>query len=525
MSIFNTKEKRLLLVEIGFFEAKVSLLARKKDRLELLDEAAAKQINLADALDHCLQQLKQRNKRLPKSTVIVSREVVAGWLNLSIPSNLTDSQIREMLRWELDGNFDSFASAPAVNDLLRVSGYLDSEAKAQLLGKDQSGAGDLLQSALQHGILCSEEIEGMRACLDDWPRSSEDYTLAWVSGQQRLPSDYVLVSALPERFAGEWIDYFKERKFRLLGTLAAPLLSYAVVQPKLIAAHSHAMVESDLHQIYGSYFTGGNLVDPASYSLVDDGIPEDLIEDLIIHEVQTVTLIDTNFGIEELNIKLTEAGYTGEVRIIDPELEGRTLPVVALEAIMRGSAQIPVPELVTKTQLTPLYHQPSPYWLVAGFLGIIFCLFFSMNRSNTAQALESELEIITAKLDSVEVARKERAFELKRSKELSVDTRAAEQALSVAQISVGQHDTAAFYLGILEGLSVSLRDEVSLKHMSIDNRARVAMSGLSFTDHAVREVLKGFYQEVSPWAIIPQVTEIRANNGTGAPFTFSVIPK
>ena len=128
MSIFNTKEKRLLLVEIGFFEAKVTLLARKKDCLELLDQVSAKQINLADALDHCLQQLKLRNKKLPKSTVIVSREAVAGWLNLSIPSNLTESQIREMLRWELDCNLGAFASAPAVNDLLRVSGYLDSEA-------------------------------------------------------------------------------------------------------------------------------------------------------------------------------------------------------------------------------------------------------------------------------------------------------------------------------------------------------------------------------------------------------------
>ena len=100
-----------------------------------------------------------------------------------------------------------------------------------------------------------------------------------------------------------------------------------------------------------------------------------------------------------------------------------------------------------------------------------------------------------------------------------------ERELSTARISITKHDTVDFYTSLLRSISDSLRDEINLEQISVDNEAKLVISGNSLNDQAVHEVLQSFHREMSDWDLLEQVTEVRQNKVGSVPYSFSIKPK
>jgi hypothetical protein len=526
MSLFNTKHKHLLLVQVGYLEVEVSLLLRKAQRIEVLDTVHARKVHPYDAVRDCLEQLRQRQKQLPRQVILVSREAVSGWLNLSIPANIESDQVEKMLRWELEGNLDSFASEPTSLGLLECSEYLDAASIAALQElQETTGDQGLMGAAVERGILQPEEAEAIEGYLEEWPNASEDYVIAWSEPTMRYPREHVLVSALPQRIADEWVQFFAEEKLFLLGTLAAPLISYAQLDPKRIAKSCHVAIEGDLHQVYADFFNGGNLVEPVSYAPAGGRIPPGLIDDLLINDARTVSFTSVDFDLESLNRELAARDPGRQLVLIDSGDDTRPLVVRSLESIMSGNAEYPLPELKIQSKRVPLYEKTSLYWLVAVCLLGLVLIGLQWNRTQQLNGLNSRKQSIEEKVDAKEIAQRDHIAAEAEAKKIERERVKLERELYTARISITKHDTVDFYTSLLRSISDSLRDEINLEQISVDNEAKLIISGSSLNDQAVHEVLQSFHQEMSDWDLLEQVTEVRQNKAGSVPYSFSIKPK
>ena len=526
MSLFNTKHKRLLLVQVGYLEVEVSLLLRKATKLEVLGTVHARKVHPYDAVRDCLEQLKLRHKKWPTQVILVTREAVSGWLNLSIPSNIGSDQVENMLRWELEGNLDSFASEPTPLDLLKFSRYLDADSKSALLELNNTeGTHGLMSAAVADGILQGEEAEAIEGYLEEWPNASEEYVIAWNEPTMRYPREQVLVSALPQRIADEWVQFFAEEKLFLLGTLAAPLISYAQLDPKQIAKSCHVKIEGDLQQVYADFFNGGNLVEPVSYAPAGGRIPPGLIDDLLINDARTVSFTSVDFDLESLNRELAARDPGRQLVLIDSGGDTRPLVVRSLESIMSGKAEYPLPELKIQSKRVPLYEKTSLYWLVAVCLLGAVLIGLQWNRIQQLNGLNARKQSIEEKVDAKEIAQRSHIVAEEEAKKIERERIKLERELYTARISITKHDTVDFYTSLLRSISDSLRDEINLEQISVDNEAKLIISGSSLNDQAVHEVLQSFHHEMSDWDLLEQVTEVRQNKVGSVPYSFSIKPK
>lgn len=526
MSLFATTHKQFLLIQVGYLEVEVSLLLRKAQRLEVLDTMHARKVHPYDAVRDCLEQLKSRHKKWPTQVILVTREAVSGWLNLSIPSNVGSDQVENMLRWELEGNLDSFASEPTPLDLLKFSRYLDADSMSALLElKNTTGNHGLMNAAIEGGILQREEAEAIEGYLEDWPNASEEYVIAWSESTMRYPREHALVSALPQRFADEWVQFFTEQKLFLLGTLAAPLISYAQLDSKLLGKACHVAVEGDLHQVYAGFFNGGNLVETVSYPPAGDCVPAGLVDDLLINDARTISFTSVDFDLESLNRELSAREPGRELVLLDSSEETRPLVVRSLENIMSGDTEYPLPELKVQSKRVPLYEKTMLYWLVAVCLLAVILTALQWQRTKQVNELNAKKQLIEEKVDAKKITQSNHIAAESEEKTIERERVKLERELYANRISITKHDTVDFYTSLLRSISESLRDEINLEKISVDNEAKIFISGNSLNDQAVHEVLQSFHQQMSDWDLLEQVTEVQQNDGRSVPYSFTIKPR
>ena len=192
---------------------------------------------------------------------------------------------------------------------------------------------------------------------------------------------------------------------------------------------------------------------------------------------------------------------------------------------MSGKAEYPLPELKIQSKRVPLYEKTSLYWLVAVCLLGAVLIGLQWNRTQQLNGLNARKQSIEEKVDAKEIAKRSHIVAEEEAKKIERERIKLERELYTARISITKHDTVDFYTSLLRSISDSLRDEINLEQISVDNEAKLIISGSSLNDQAVHEVLQSFHHEMSDWDLLEQVTEVRQNKVGSVPYSFSIKPK
>ena len=139
--------------------------------------------------------------------------------------------------------------------------------------------------------------------------------------------------------------------------------------------------------------------------------------------------------------------------------------------------------------------------------------------------LNAKKQLIEEKVDAKKITQSNHIAAESEEKTIERERVKLERELYANRISITKHDTVDFYTSLLRSISESLRDEINLEKISVDNEAKIFISGNSLNDQAVHEVLQSFHQQMSDWDLLEQVTEVQQNDGRSVPYSFTIKPR
>jgi len=127
--------KGLLVFQSGSFGLRVALFKADKDYASIIDFAESTQVDFTRAIAELCQQLKQRQKSLPRRCVLISPSVVSA--NLSLPVSPVkpkpDADMQELIRWEIDGAMGDDNKQWLIGSMLVERGYLTSGQREEIV--------------------------------------------------------------------------------------------------------------------------------------------------------------------------------------------------------------------------------------------------------------------------------------------------------------------------------------------------------------------------------------------------------
>lgn len=126
---------RLLVIESRGFGINAYVVERRGEVVELVHFASNGIANSADALADVCLQFKSQQCPVPNKVLLISGAVASALLPLPIDKEkkLSDKQMQELVRWELEPLFAENIGQWTIGGLLIACGYLDEPQRKQLL--------------------------------------------------------------------------------------------------------------------------------------------------------------------------------------------------------------------------------------------------------------------------------------------------------------------------------------------------------------------------------------------------------
>jgi hypothetical protein len=523
MQLKKINHKAFLVVELQPGLATCSIASFKNKELTIVAHESVKEMSPIRAVAQGLERLSQSVKKLPKQVVMLSSEVSCGWMDLNIPSNLTESQAVEMLRWELEGNLEGFGSAPSIENLLFYAPYLEPGQKDKIFENAHLEGFDPLVAARNFGILSEEVSNQFESFIGEFPDANQDYMIAWAETSKLYPSDKTLVAAIPMDYVNEWVSFFAEKNISLLVTYGTTGLSYAAIDSKSITGKSIVLLDSNTQQIQASYIKASKLVDTVVYPLTPNELSEELINDIGMHTSEFIHLGNSQIDLEQLRTAVQ--AQNPELQLTKFELtQAKSLALTALERLLANSHAYPIPELKTVAPPIPFYKNTQLYWSLSLGLSLCFIASFHVMHHRVVSQLEAEIAEIEIKKESREIKISESSGDQSEARELLQEQARLEEEIARKRIDISPRDEAAFYSASLRAISESIAESVDIKSLKIDRRGNIALQGHSLSEPAVYTFSAQFNKRMVDWDLMPQKTELATDPETGV-HAFTILPK
>lgn len=523
MQLKKLNKKAFLVVELQPGFVVCSLVNYQKGELTVRASTSVKEISPIKAVEKGLQQLAESIKVLPRQVVMLSSEVISGWMELIIPQNLTESQTIEMLRWELEGNLEGFGTPPSLANLLFHSAYLTQQQKDKIFQTSESENFDPMAAARNYGILSGEEISQFESFVSEYPDANQDYIIAWAASSKMYPNDKRLISVMPKDYANEWIDFFSTHKINLLATYGLTLLDYARIDSKTISGKSIVLLKRDSQYIYATYIKASKIIDSMIYPLSRTELSSELINDIAMHASEYVHFGNTKFSTAQLQAVLAQQNP----KLIITELSlnsSPTAPLAALAGLLNDSLQYPIPELKTAAPALAFYKNSKVYWTTVVVLFLLYSIGFHTKHQLKIRQLEEDIQLAAVKTDTKQFALSEHSDSAIKAEQLMKEKKQIEQQIEQSRVLITKKDRPIFYSESLRAISQSIGTSVDLEKLSINNLGDVSISGNSLTEADVYKFSAQFNKKMISWKLRTQNTELMTDPNTGI-HTFSIIPK
>ncbi len=229
---FGQRANRLLLIESRGFGINAYLVERAGDNVELLHFVCNNHHEPDISLNDICVQLKRDGYVLPKKALLISGATTTALLPLPIEDDnkLSDKQMLELVRWEMEPLFTEHIAHWSIGGLLIASGYLTEPQRKQLLielGEQKermAGRGGLAPTrfgelGIQAGFITQAQLDECLSLHEKNQMIDPAIDCSWSDQSVSSPNQggLWLCSAISLPIRQQWLAAFEQQKIFLAG--------------------------------------------------------------------------------------------------------------------------------------------------------------------------------------------------------------------------------------------------------------------------------------------------------------------
>lgn len=223
---------RLLVIESRGFGINAYVIERSGNAIILIEFVHNKIASCDDSLADICEQLTAAECAIPKKALLVSGSVTAALISLPIDSDktLSDKQMLELVRWEMEPLFNELIAYWTIGGLLIAKDYLTESQRKQLLidlgEQKEKLAGRGGRAPARFGELAIRAAYITKEQLDECLRIHEetqllDPTIDCSWSDNAIATDQQgglwLCAAMNAQIRQQWVDAFSHNKIFLSG--------------------------------------------------------------------------------------------------------------------------------------------------------------------------------------------------------------------------------------------------------------------------------------------------------------------
>ncbi|WP_415882139.1 hypothetical protein ACMXYX_13315 [Neptuniibacter sp. QD72_48] len=271
----------LLAFQAGSFGLRGVLVCDARHGALLGPAAESNNVDFTRAIAEVVDQLKLHHKRLPKQAILVTPSVISSIVELPVSPlrPRSEDEMRELIRWELEGTLTQQNKHWLIGSMLVERGYLTASQRDELveelqIRQSQGGQEGLLRFgdlAVQLNYITHEQLEecfvlqGKLIAVDDdlaygW-QAEEPQLTQGLSDEALLSKDddgdsahKWLVSGMSKSVRRRWVGAFNLNGIKLQAFYPAVGSSFAMLAQRC-SDPQQALLE--IHQEQLAFITGG----------------------------------------------------------------------------------------------------------------------------------------------------------------------------------------------------------------------------------------------------------------------------
>lgn len=271
----------LLAFQAGSFGLRGVLIRNARHGALLGPAAESNNVDFTRAIAKVVEQLKLHHKRLPKQAILVTPSVISSIVELPVSPlrPRSDDEMRELIRWELEGTLTQQNKHWLIGSMLVERGYLTASQRDELveelqIRQSQGGQDGLLRFgdlAVQLNYITHEQLEecfvlqGKLIAVDDdlaygWQAEEPQFTQG-LSDEALLSKDddgdsahKWLVSGMSKAVRRRWVGAFNLNGIKLQAFYPAVGSSFAMLTQR---CNDPQQALLEIHQEQLAFITGG----------------------------------------------------------------------------------------------------------------------------------------------------------------------------------------------------------------------------------------------------------------------------
>lgn len=198
---------QLLAFQSGSFGLRGGLIRNTRHGAILADVAESRDVDFTRAIAEVITQLKAHNKRLPKQAILITPSVISAMVDLPVSPlrPRSDSEMRELIKWELEGTLTQQNKHWLIGSMLVERGYLTASQRDELveelkIRQSQGGQTGLLRFgdlAVQLNFISREQLEECFVLQGKLISVDDDLAYGWQAEEaksENMLSDEALMS-------------------------------------------------------------------------------------------------------------------------------------------------------------------------------------------------------------------------------------------------------------------------------------------------------------------------------------------
>ena len=530
---------RLLVIESRGFGINAYVIERRGNDITLIEFVHNKITSCDDSLAEICEQLTAAECAIPQKALLVSGSVTAALISLPIDGDktLSDKQMLELVRWEMEPLFNELIAYWTIGGLLIAKGYLAESQRKQLLvdlgEQKEKLAGRGGRAPARFGELAIRAAYITKEQLDECLRIHEetqllDPTIDCSWSDKPIATDQQgglwLCAAMSAQIRQQWVDAFSHNKIFLSGIYSQ---HHSAVSQLPITEDEQLLVIINVGLVTGLVVKSNKVVATKQHKCSDHALTSDEVITLLIEHlnVQLQTDITGESSViyysgyhPQINDLITDitpqlnATWTCLDGALVKDKQALTVDTAVGDAAIVGAANHYFNQYSLQQQSRLIGTPPPPVWykstsVQGGLICLSIFVSIAVNEAHyyyTEQSVFLEIqqnEIAVEKIDDINEklnSKNERYIRLKKQKKQLEEKlevlSARQQGLNTVLLKRQE-----FIANLLPLISRSINDQLILKMIEEGSWYHFELSGWASEQLAIDGFNQQLTAELEPW--------------------------
>ncbi|QUM84944.1 MULTISPECIES: hypothetical protein [unclassified Moritella] len=538
---------RLLVIESRGFGINAYVVERRGDAITLIEYAHNKIASCNESLAEICEQLTVAGCAIPQKALLVSGAVTAALISLPIDGDktLSDQQMLELVRWEMEPLFNELIAYWTIGGLLIAKGYLAESQRKQLLvdlgEQKEKLAGRGGRAPARFGELAIRAAYITKEQLDECLRIHEetqllDPTIDCSWSDKPIATDQQgglwLCAAMSAPIRQQWVDAFSHNKIFLSGIYSQ---HHSAVSQLPISENEQLLVILNVGLVTSIVVKNNLVTATKQYRCSDHALTSDEVITLLIEHLNVQLQTD----IADESSAIYYSGYHPQINdlitevmpqlnatwiCLDGVLAKDKQTLIVGDAAIVGATNHYFNQYSLQQQSRLIGTPPPPAWykntsVQGGLICFSIFAFIAANEGHyyyTEQRVFLEIqqnEIAVEKIDDINEklnSKNERYIRLKKQK------KQLEEKLEVLSVRRQGLNTVLlkrqeFIANLLPLISRSINDQLILKMVEEGSWYHFELSGWASDQLAIDSFNQQLTAELEPWNM--QLTNSSSREG------------